>query len=53
MVLLYCAFFILGNGTNEGSLQKGSLVELLGIQAQGIQKNFCTIENGSLVNSRF
>lgn len=30
-------------------LQRGKPDELLGIQAQRIQKNFCTVENGSLV----
>lgn len=49
VVPLYHAFFILGNRTNKGSLKRGSPVELLGIQAQRIQKNFCTIGNGSLV----
>lgn len=49
VVPLYRAFLILGNGTNKGSLQRGSPVELLGIQAQRNQKNFCTIVNGKIV----
>lgn len=41
--------FILGNGINKSSLKRGSPVELLGIQAQRIQKNFCTVGDGSIV----
>lgn len=49
MVPLDHDFLILGNETNKDSLQRGSPVELLGIQAQRIQKNFCAIVNGKIV----
>lgn len=48
-MLPYHAFFILGNGITKGSLKRGSSVEQLGVQAQRIQKNFCTVEDGSIV----
>lgn len=41
--------FNLGNGINKSSLERGSPVELLGIQAQRIQENFCTVGDGSIV----
>lgn len=49
VMLPYCAFFILGNGINKCSPKRRSPVEFLGVQAQRIQKNCCTVEDGSIV----